>query len=64
MVCLCVFLQSAELFTLTYGAAVAQLVRDYETPDEVNKQLDKMYVKSLLLGVSPYVDSPTMINNA
>jgi len=34
--------QSAELFTLTYGATVAQLVRDLETPDEVNKQLDKM----------------------
>ena len=34
--------QSAELFTLTYGATVAQLVRDLETPDVVNKQLDKM----------------------
>jgi hypothetical protein len=35
-------LQSGELFTLTYGALVAQLVRDYETDTEINKQLDKM----------------------
>ena len=34
--------QSAELFTLTYGAMVAQLVKDYESCEEVNKQLDKM----------------------
>ena len=34
--------QSAELFTLTYGALVAQLVKDYESDEEVNKQLDKM----------------------
>ena len=27
---------------MTYGALVAQLVRDYETDDEINKQLDKM----------------------
>eukprot|EP00039_Didymoeca_costata_P028911 m.22535 g.22535 ORF g.22535 m.22535 type:complete len:176 (-) comp7409_c0_seq3:1186-1713(-) len=33
---------SGELFTLTYGALVAQLVKDYEEPAEVNKQLDKM----------------------
>ncbi|XP_074653788.1 trafficking protein particle complex subunit 3-like [Tubulanus polymorphus] len=33
---------SAELFTLTYGALVAQLMKDYENDDEVNKQLDKM----------------------
>merc|ERR1711937_603366 len=32
----------AELFTLTYGALVAQLVKDYEDPEEVNTQLDKM----------------------
>jgi len=46
-----IFVQSAELFTLTYGAAVAQLVRDYETPDEVNKQLDKMYVKTVCVQI-------------
>ena len=38
------FSQSGELFTLTYGALVSQLVRDYETDDEINKQLDKMLV--------------------
>ena len=34
--------QSGELFSLTYGAMVAQLVRDYEADEEINKQLDKM----------------------
>jgi len=33
---------SLELFTLTYGAFVAQLVKDYESVDEVNKQLDQI----------------------
>lgn len=33
---------SSELFTLTYGALVAQLVKDYENDEEVNKQLDRM----------------------
>eukprot|EP00052_Salpingoeca_macrocollata_P023516 m.206830 g.206830 ORF g.206830 m.206830 type:complete len:178 (-) comp22047_c0_seq2:30-563(-) len=33
---------SAELFTLTYGSLVAQLIKDYESDDEINKQLDKM----------------------
>ncbi|CAI8049891.1 Trafficking protein particle complex subunit 3 [Geodia barretti] len=33
---------SGELFSLTYGALVAQLVRDYEKDEEVNQQLDKM----------------------
>jgi hypothetical protein len=33
---------SAELFTLTYGAIVAQIVRDYEDPKEVNAQLEAM----------------------
>ncbi|KAI8926779.1 NO signaling/Golgi transport ligand-binding domain-containing protein [Entophlyctis helioformis] len=32
----------AELFTMTYGSFVAQLVKDYEDYGEVNKQLDKM----------------------
>ncbi|XP_039252702.1 trafficking protein particle complex subunit 3-like [Styela clava] len=31
-----------ELFTLTYGALVTQLIKDYERDDEVNKQLDKI----------------------
>lgn len=33
---------NVELFTLTYGALVAQLIRDYEDYGEVNAQLDKM----------------------
>ncbi|KAK7693454.1 hypothetical protein QCA50_003022 [Cerrena zonata] len=33
---------SAELFALTYGALVVQLIQDYEDYDEVNKQLEKM----------------------
>jgi len=33
---------SAELFTLTYGALVVQLIQDYEDYAEVNKQLEKM----------------------
>ncbi|EGD81338.1 trafficking protein particle complex subunit 3 [Salpingoeca rosetta] len=33
---------NGELFTMTYGALVAQLLEDYESDDEVNKQLDKM----------------------
>lgn len=38
-----VSLKNAELFILTYGSMVAQLLRDYEDYTEVNKQLDKMY---------------------
>lgn len=34
---------NAELFSLTYGALVVQLIKDYEDYGEVNKQLDKMY---------------------
>ena len=39
-----VIFQNGELFTLTYGALVAQLIKDYENDEQVNKQLDKMYV--------------------
>ncbi|XP_038655077.1 trafficking protein particle complex subunit 3 isoform X1 [Scyliorhinus canicula] len=35
-------LQNSELFTLTYGALVTQLCKDYENDEDVNKQLDKM----------------------
>lgn len=37
-------LQNAELFNLTYGAMVMQLIRDYEDVQVVNQQLEKMYV--------------------
>ena len=31
-----------ELFTLTYGALVSQLTKDYDNDADINKQLDKM----------------------
>ena len=40
------FTQNAELFNLTYGAMVMQLIRDYEDVQAVNQQLEKMYVGS------------------
>lgn len=30
------------MFTLTYGAIVSQLMKDYENVEDVNKQLDRM----------------------
>eukprot|EP00700_Malawimonas_jakobiformis_P002019 EC723033.1.p1 GENE.EC723033.1~~EC723033.1.p1 ORF type:complete len:159 (+),score=31.93 EC723033.1:59-535(+) len=33
---------NGDLFCLTYGALVTQLVKDYENIEEVNKQLEKM----------------------
>ena len=36
-------MQSAELFTLTYGAIVMQLIKDFDSVDEVNTQLEKMH---------------------
>jgi len=33
---------NSELFTLTYGALVSQLVRDYESVDDVNKHLERI----------------------
>jgi len=35
-------LQNSELFTLTYGSLVAQLLQDYENMEDVNKQLERM----------------------
>lgn len=34
--------QNAEIFTLTYGALVRQLISDFEDLDEVNRQLETM----------------------
>ena len=34
--------QSGELFTLTYGALVAQLLKDYENDEDANRQLERM----------------------
>jgi hypothetical protein len=36
------FQVSSELFTLTYGALVNDLLNDLESPEEVNRQLDKI----------------------
>ena len=33
---------NSELFTLTYGAIVTQLLKDYEEVDATNAQLEKM----------------------
>lgn len=34
--------QNSELLTLTYGALVTQMLRDFENLEEVNKQLDRV----------------------
>eukprot|EP01135_Chromosphaera_perkinsii_P006616 Nk52_evm18s554 gene=Nk52_evmTU18s554 len=34
--------KNAELFTLTYGSLVAQLIKDFEDDNAVNTQLEKM----------------------
>jgi hypothetical protein len=34
---------NSELFSLTYGAIVTQLLKDYEEVDATNAQLEKMY---------------------
>lgn len=33
---------NSELVTLTYGALVAQMIKDYENTDDVNKQLERL----------------------
>jgi hypothetical protein len=33
---------NAELFTLTYGSMVMQLIKDYDDVQQVNQQLEKM----------------------
>ena len=33
---------NSELFSLTYGAIVTQLLKDYEEVDATNAQLEKM----------------------
>ena len=32
----------AEFFSLTYGAIVAQIIKDYEDPEDVNQMLYRM----------------------
>lgn len=35
---------NSELFSLTYGAIVTQLLKDYEEVDATNEQLEKMWL--------------------
>jgi hypothetical protein len=44
-------LQNAEIFTLTYGSIVRQLITDYEDLEEVNKQLDQMCAAVSIVGL-------------
>lgn len=37
-----VVFQNSELLTLTYGALVTQIIRDFENIDDVNKQLERI----------------------
>ena len=39
---MCSWLQNAEIFTLTYGSMVRQLITDLEDVNDVNKQLETM----------------------
>jgi len=36
--------KNAELLTMTYGAIVVQLLKDYKDPKVVNRELDNMCV--------------------
>lgn len=45
---------SGELFALTYGAFVRQIIEDYENIEDVNKQLDEIgYVAPILPSIRP-----------
>ncbi|PRD20821.1 UNVERIFIED_CONTAM: Trappc3 [Trichonephila clavipes] len=35
-------ISSSELFALTYGSLVSQILKDYENDEDVNKQLERM----------------------
>lgn len=50
--------QNAEIFTLTYGSMVRQLIADYEDVAEVNKQLDKMCAAAAADGGWPTAAPP------
>jgi hypothetical protein len=63
---------NAELFALTYGALVGELVRDYETVQEIQQQLDTMghsigirCIEELLAKQdSPTAGSPSFVESA
>lgn len=52
---------NGELFALTYGAMVVQLVRDYEDYSEVNVQLEKMWVLYLSLDACDDVEDRSFV---
>ena len=33
---------NSELLTFTYGSLIVRLIKDYEKPEEINEQLEKM----------------------
>ena len=45
---------SSELFTLTYGCMVAQLLKDYDSPDKVIKILIKNFQSTGFRFPEPY----------
>lgn len=53
---------SAELFTLTYGSLIAQLLKDYETDEDVNKQLEKMGYNIGVRLIDDYLSHTTALN--
>ena len=34
---------NSEFLTLTYGSLMVRLIKDYEKPEEINDQLEKMW---------------------
>lgn len=42
LICISLSLQNSELVTLTYGALIAQMVKDLDNTDDVNKQLERL----------------------
>lgn len=47
-------MENAELFVLTYGSLVAQLCKDTDDANEVNKALDKMYIYTYITSHEPH----------
>ena len=54
--------QNSEILILTYGSIVRQLVADYGDVNEVNTQLEKMYV--LCVVCVPFFRSPSLTATA
>ncbi len=44
-------IKNSELFTLTYGSMVVQLMRDFKDIEKVNEQLERMYVSCAALAL-------------